>query len=198
MSQTPDLSGIDFGDHAAEPASADKLDELNSLVQDLEIAEVELMEAEAVLAEKKARYKGIVEHELPDMMMELKQPVLHTSDGRSIKIKEVVRGTLPAPNRPRGHQWLMDNNHAGLVKRTIEVAFAAVEGEKADELLGTMIGEFGANARQTMKVEASTLTSFIKKQLDREAEEGYDGPKLPRDIFDVREFNHANVQKKKK
>lgn len=191
-----DLTQVDFGEHAAKPTS-DRLVELTELVAEMELAEVALAEAEAVLAQRKARLKGIIEHELPELMLELKQPVLHTSDGRKIEIKDVVRASLPEARRPLGFKWLIDNGHAGLVKRTVEVAFAAVEGDKAQELLGDMQENFGENARQVMKVEPSTLTSFVKKQLVRQEEDGYEGPKLPTNIFEVREFKHAKVAKKK-
>lgn len=190
----PDLSAIDFGEHAAKPS--DRLVELTELVAEMEIAEVALVEAQAVLAQRSARLKGIQEHELPELMLELRQPILHTSDGRKIEIKDVVYGTLPAARRPLGHKWLMDSGNAGLVKRTVEIAFAAVEGEKAQELLKTMEAEYAGNARQVMKVEPATLTSFIKKQLVREADPKYKGKRLPQDIFEVREFKHAKVSKK--
>lgn len=190
----PDLSAIDFGEHAAKPSS-DRLVELTELVSEMELAEAALLEAQAVMAQRTARLKGIVEHELPELMQELKQPILHTSDGRKIEIKDVVRGTLPEARRPLGHKWLIDNGNAGLVKRTVEVAFAAVEGEKAQELLEKMEGEFAGNARQVMKVESSTLTSFIRKQLEREKDPKYKGPRLPQDIFEVREFKHAKISK---
>ncbi len=192
----PDLSAIDFGEHAAKPSS-DRLVELTDLVAEMEIAEVALVEASAILAQRASRLKGIVEHELPELMLELKQPVLHTSDGRRIEIKDVVHGTLPAARRPLGHKWLMDSGNAGLIKRTVEIAFAAVEGEKAKALLETMEAEYAGNARQVMKVESSTLTSFIKKQLVREADPEYKGKRLPLDIFEVREFKHAKISKPK-
>lgn len=192
----PDLSAIDFGEHAAKPSS-DKLHELTELVSEMEIAEVALVEAQAILAQRVARLKGIQEHELPELMLELKQPILHTSDGRKIEIKDVVRGRLPEARRPLGHKWLMENGNAGLIKRTVEVAFAAVEGDAAQELLENMETEFGGNARQIMKVEPSSLTSFIKKQLVREADPEYKGPTIPTDIFEIAEFKHAKVSKKK-
>ena len=197
MSKTPNLSGIDFGDHAAAPPSQDKLEQLSSLVEDMEEAEAELVKAEEELRKCKARLNGLLEHDIPDLMLELKQPVLHTSDGRKIEIKEVVRARLPEAFRPRGHDWLIKNGHAGIIKRTVEVAFAAVEGDAAQELLSNMEKEYGGDARQVMKVESSTLTSFIKKQLVRESTEGYDGQELPRDVFEIAEFNHAKVGKKK-
>lgn len=196
MTKTPDLSDINFGEHAPTPSS-DKLEQLSSLVEDMEKAEIALQEAEQTLAERKARLRGLVEHELPDLMIELGQPILHTSDGRKIQIKEVVRARLPEAQRPLGHEWLINNGHAGIIKRTVEVAFAAVEDKEANQLLGNMEQEYGANARQVMKVEASTLTSFVKKQLARESQEDYDGEELPRDIFEIAEFNHVKVDKKK-
>ncbi len=191
------LEDMDFGEYAAKPKSSE-LSDLTELVKEMELAETALEEAKAVLAQRDARLKGILEHELPELMLELGQPILHTSDGRKIEIKDIVRGTLPAARRPLGHNWLIENGHAGLVKRTVEVAFAAVEGEKAQELLGNMEAEFGGNARQVMKVEGATMTAFIKKQLVRQAEEGYDGEQLPTDIFEVREFKHAKISKAKK
>lgn len=191
-----DLTGIDFGEHAARPASSDKLSELTALVQELETAEVEVAEAEQQLALRKERLRGLVEHKIPELMLELKQPVLHTSDGRKITVKDVVRATLPEANRPRGYAWLLKNGHGGLIKRTVEVAFPAVQGKQAEELLTTLGEKFGQNARQVMKVEPSTLTSFVKKQLEKQSEEDFKGEKLPTDIFDVREFKHADVKSK--
>lgn len=195
MSQ-PDFSHVDFGEDTATPPS-DALAQLNVLIAEMEIAEVALAEAEALLAQRKARLKGIVEHDLPELMLEMKQPVLHTSDGRRIEIKDVVHGTLPEANRPMGFRWLMENDHAGLIKRTVEVAFPAVDGEKAEALLNSMEGEYGGNARQVMKVEAPTLRAFIKKQLAREEDPEYNGPRLPQDIFKVAEFKHAKISKPK-
>ena len=191
-----DLTHIDFGDHAAKPSST-SLGELTDLVHEMELAEVALAEAQALMEQRRSRLKGIVEHELPELMLELKQPILHTSDGRKIEIKDVVRGTLPEANRPSGWKWLEDHGHSGLIKRTVEVAFAATEGEKAQELLSSMQESFHGNARQVMKVESQTLTAFIKKQLVREAEDGYVGPLLPQDIFSVAEFKHATVKKQR-
>lgn len=191
-----DLTGIDFGEHATRPATPDKLQELTQLVQEMETAEVEVAEAEQQLALKKERLRGLVEHKIPELMLELKQPVLHTSDGRKITVKDVVRATLPEANRAKGFAWLMKNGHSGLIKRTVEVAFAAVQGQEAAKLLTKLGEEFGQNAREVMKVEPSTLTSFVKKQLAAQAEETYKGEKLPTDVFDVREFKHADVKGK--
>lgn len=188
MSQSPDFAGIDFGDHARTP-STDKLQQLSDLVREMEYAEVAVAEAAAILSQKRARLDGIVEHDLPELMLELNQPVLHTSDGRKVEIKDVVRASLPEAMRPMGHQWLIDNGHAGIVKRTVEIAFAAVESERAEKLLHDMEEDFGANARQVMKVEPSTLTAFVKRQLK-------EGTDLPQDIFTIREFKHAKVSKK--
>lgn len=192
----PDLSTVDFGEHAAKPSS-DRLVELTDLVAEMELAEVALVDAQATLAQRVSRLQGIQEHELPELMLELKQPILHTSDGRKIEVKDIIRASLPAARRPLGHKWLIDSGNAGLVKRTVEVAFAAVEGEKAEALLHQMEEDFAGNARQVMKVESSTLTSFIKKQLARESDPEYKGESLPRDIFEIREFKHAKVSKKK-
>lgn len=189
-----DLTGIDFGEHAQTPATPDKLSELTALVRELETAEVEVAEAEQQLALRKERLRGLVEHKIPELMLELKQPILHTSDGRKITVKDVVRATLPEANRPKGFEWLLKNGHGGLIKRTVEVAFPAVKGAEAEALLGKLGTEFGQNVRQVMKVEPSTLTSFVKKQLALQAGETYEGPKLPTDVFDVREFKHASVE----
>lgn len=188
MTEKVDLGAFDFEGHAPATPS-DKLELLSLTVKEMELAEAEVAAAEAALREKKARLRGIVEHELPELMLELNQPVLHTSDGRKVEIKDVVRATLPEANRPRGYAWLIENGHAGIVKRTVEVAFAAIEGEKAEKLLHDLEGDFGANARQNMKVEPSTLTAWAKKRLAA-------GEALPQDIFDIREFKHAKVSKK--
>lgn len=188
MTEKVDLSGFDFDGHTPA-APADKLELLSLTVKEMELAEAEVAAAEAELKAKKARLRGIVEHELPELMLELNQPILHTSDGRKVEIKDVVRATLPEANRPRGHAWLIENGHAGIVKRTVEVAFAAIEGEKAESLLHELEDDFGANARQVMKVEPSTLTAWAKKRLAAKEE-------LPRDIFEIREFKHAKVSKK--
>ena len=193
---SPDFTEVNFGDHQRS-VSSDKLKQLSDLVKEMEHAEREVEIADLELKRKKKRLDGIVQHDLPELMLELGQPVLHTSDGRKIEIKDVVRATLPEAARPAGHRWLIDNGHAGLVKRTVEVAFAAVEGEKAQELLGSMEQEYGANARQVMKVEPATLTAFVKRQLKAQEADDYEGPKIPTEIFNVAEFKHAKVSKKK-
>lgn len=183
-----DLNSIDFGNHAPK-ASSDKLVLLTDLVKEMEIAEADVLAAEAELKARKDRLRRITEHELPELMLELNQPILHTSNGRKITIKDVVRATLPEANRPRGHQWLISNGHAGIVKRTVEVAFAAVQQKEAEALLTEMVDEHGANARQVMKVEPSTFTAWAKKRLAA-------GDELPRDIFEIREFKHAKISKR--
>lgn len=184
---------LDFGEHA-RIAPSDRLEQLSELVLEMERQEILVHDAKVAFDQQQERLRGIVEHELPELMLELGQPVLHTSDGRKIEVKEVVRARLPEAVRGRGHEWLIDNGYAGIVKRTVEVAFPAKAEEQAKDLLEDMEDTYGQNARQVMKVESSTLTAFVRKQLEREAAEDYDGPRLPRDIFEVREFQHAKVK----
>lgn len=182
-----DLSNVDFGGHAPTPSS-DKLKQLTDLVNELEYAERAVALVQAELKKKQDYLRLLSEDQIPALMLELNQPVLHTSDGRKITLKDVVRARLPEAHRPLGHKWLIENGHGGMVKRTVEVAFAAGQEESASTLLRSMEEDYGGNARQVMKVEPSSLTAFVKKQLA-------EGKSVPRDVFEVREFKHIKISK---
>lgn len=145
---------------------------------------VEVLEAE--LADAKEDYRDISERQLPEKMDTLGLPMFETATGISVKIKEKVRGSLNAENRPKGHAWLEANGFGGMIKSNVVVPFKRDQIDEANELVSRLQKENRQSVLER-KVEASTLAAFIREQLAA-------GKDIPLDTFSVFRQRVAEVE----
>ena len=84
--------------------------------------------------------------------------------------------------------WLEDQGHGGLIKRTVSVAFNRDQENEAVKLMDELSSEF-SGVSQDHKVESATIRAFIREQL----EEGVD---FPMDMFGAVQILESRIRTK--
>ncbi len=147
--------------------------------QRVELLELQLKQAVEAL-------KDISEKKLPAKMDELGLANYKTTTGITVEVSEKIRASLSVENRPKGFSWLENNKFGGMIKSTVVVPFPRDKLEDANKLVDKLRIE-GKLANLERKVEASTLTAFVKEQLTQ-------GKDIPLDVFGVFRQRVATVE----
>lgn len=164
----------------------DDLSEIAKLAEEQLAVEQEIDDLEDKVVDAKKRLKVISELKIPEKMDALGLSKYETTSGIHVSVKEDIRGTLPAEKRPQGFAWMEANGAGALIKSNVVVPYGRNEIDKAGQLVETLQAE-GRLANLDRKVEAMTLTSFIKEQLTA-------GKDIPLDIFSVYRQRVAKVK----
>lgn len=167
-------------------ASAEAIKQLSDLSDKLLDAERQVAEAEDALKKAQDHRRDIAERQIPELMDQMGLEEYKTNAGLKVKVKEIIRTSIPQKHKDKAFKWLEDNGHGGLIKRTLSVAFARDEQERAAAAQAELKKHF-ANVKQDMKVEPSTLRSFVSHQLA-------EGEEIPEDLFGVHRQREAKVE----
>lgn len=150
----------------------------------------EAAKAEAEFKEKKKRVTRFEEHLIPEAMREAGVQEFTTTSGYKVKIKSDVRASIPKAREHEAFAWLEQHGHGGLIKRTLEVAFAMGEDEAAAQLQEELRErELSVGARK--KVESSSLRALLRRLVADK------GTPVPMDIFGASEYDKAEVKSPK-
>lgn len=187
MTTTPDLTA--YAADAQKGPTAEQLSSLSGLVARLVSAENVRGEAERRLKEAQAEEDELRLKLIPELMRAAGTLLYVTSDGKKVEVSEVVKASIPVAQRDAAHDWLDQNGQGGMVKRAIEVPFGR-DSEDAAMAELEALREAHPDARVTKKVEASTLTAWVRERLRA-------GEAVPEDLFSVHRFDAAKVTQKK-
>jgi hypothetical protein len=157
-----------------EPTTA-ALSLLSRLANDLNAAELEVAKLEAALTAAKARVTDFAEHQIPELMDEIGIKTITTTSGFRVDVRKIIRASIPAGSKDEAMKWLDDHGHSGLIKRSILVAFDRTQ-EKEARKLEEQLGKKFENVKTELKVEPSTLRSFIGERLAN-------GDEIPLELF---------------
>jgi len=164
----------------------DAFAKLNELVVRLTQAEIDVANAQKALKTAQEQLRQLDEFDIPAYMDELGLSDFTTKAGVKIEVKSTIRASI-GKRKAEAYAWLLKNNHSGLIKRTVMVAFNAAEGKSAEALLKELVERnLGAGAKQEMKVEAASLTAWARRQLK-------DGHEVPADIFGIYDQRSTKV-----
>lgn len=170
-----------FADFRVDEApETEAFQKLNELVQQLTSAEKDVVEANAALKAAQSRVRQLDEFDIPEHMDSLGLKEFTNKTGIKIQAISTVRASI-GDRKVAAFAWLIKNNHSALIKRTIVVAFNTAQGDDAEKLMTELLARESLNAaavKKEMKVEAATLTAFVRKQLK-------DGHEVPHDIFGI-------------
>lgn len=155
------------GGYEVDGPSKGDLAELALLAQRLHDAKLDAARAEEEFKRTQKVVTDLEEHLIPDKMAEVGLEKFTTTTGFKIEVKETIRASIPVAKRDDAFQWLEDNGHGGLIKRTVVVGFDRDQEEKAKELRVQLEREF-ENVKTDRKVEPSTLRAFIAERLRAE------------------------------
>ena len=167
--------------------SAETFAKLNEMVRNLVKAEIDVATAEETLKEAQGRKRQIEEFDIPEFLEELGIASFKTVDGVEIEIDEKLRASI-GNRKAEAYNWLLENGHGAIIKRTIQVAFNTDQNKEAQELLAELEGEGYAGVRQELKVEPATLTAWAKEQLEQ-------GVDLPEETFGIFRQKYARIKR---
>ena len=171
---------------ADETPKEEAFAKLSQLLSDLADGEKAVYAAEDVLKKAQEARRQLDEFDIPSYMDTLDLKEFTNKSGVKMEIKSIVRASI-GNRKAQAFAWLIKNGHSGLIKRTVMVAFNANQGPDAEKLLKELREkDLGAGAKQEMKVEAASLTAWVRKRLKA-------GDEVPNDIFGVYEQRSTKV-----
>lgn len=174
-----------YEDFQETPGEAD-LKQLAELAKAQFAAEQEVKRTDEALKKAKRKLLEIAERQIPELMARIDVESFTTGAGLKIKIRRVIRASIPVAQRPKAYAWLDAHGHSGMIKRTVMVGFNRDQEERANALLEKLRPVF-ENVSQGQKVESSTLRAFIREQIDA-------GANIPLDLFGAQEVRIAKIE----
>lgn len=161
---------------------------LDELVKQLTQAETDVAEAQAALKKAQEWLRQLDEFDIPEYMDELGLKEFINKIGIKIEAKSTVYASI-GNRKAQAYAWFIKHKHGGLIKRNVTVAFNTAQAEDAKALFEELNGREGlvtAGVKQEMKVEAASLTAFVRKQLKA-------GNEVPADIFGIYDKRSTKV-----
>jgi len=160
---------------------------LDKLVKDLTEAEKDVTKAETALKKAQAAVKQLDEFDIPEHLDTLGIKEFINKAGVKVAAVSTIRASI-GNRKAAAFAWLINNKHSALIKRTVSVAFNTLQGADAKKLVKEINerDDMTADVKEEMKVEASSLTAFVKKQLA-------DGKDIPHDIFGIYEQRATKI-----
>jgi len=183
------MSPDQFADFRPEEKPSDEaFAKLDQMIKDLVASRTAVADAEDALKKAQENRRQLEEFTIPEYMIDtLGLEEFRNKDGLRVKVVKKIRASI-GKRKAEAFQWLIDNGYDTLIKRTVQVAFNREQGDDAEALMKELEPKF-AGVRQDMKVEAATLTAWVKKMLE-------DGKEVPHDIFGVFEQRFAEIDVK--
>lgn len=133
-----------------------------------EISDLERMKGdlEDELKDINGRLNTLKSQEIPEMFAELGISEFKLQDGTSLKVHDVVAGSLPKDEKRRNEalRWLEDNEASDLIKTNVSMAFSKNEHNMALDLVARLRDE-GYEVDCNSGVHAQTLAAFARERL---------------------------------
>lgn len=173
--------------HVNDKPNSDAFGKLHELLQQLQEAENAVDEAELTLKLAKQRKQHLEQEAIPEQMDNMGMEEFTTKDGLFVKVVNKIKASIGNRKKP-AFEWLISNGHGGIIKRNIIVPFGIDQADEAMQLQTELLENF-PDAKQDMKVEAASLTRFVKEMLEA-------GVDIPQDVFGVHSFKIAQTKQK--
>jgi hypothetical protein len=157
---------------------------ISGLVDDLQRADEEVERLEEELKKAKAAARELREVKIPERMEDMEVEELTTKSGVKVKIEEKVSASPKKDDRESAWDWLEDNGHGALVKR--QAIFAFGKGEDEEKAAREMIAGASRPGRFERGVHPSTLSSWVREQLE-------EGTEIPMELLGVRRVRRAKT-----
>jgi hypothetical protein len=174
-----------FDDLPPQVAPVATLERLRDQARKMQELEAEVNEKTVALAEVQAAFDRISMRTIPDIMAELAMESFTMEDGYKLEVKNDLKASITAENKPSAHRWLREHNFDGIIKTKVLAEFGRGELSKAEEAL-SKLREAGFEASIDEGVHAATLKSFVKERMEA-------GDAIPVSIFGVYEFKKTKI-----
>lgn len=163
-----------------------ELQRVANLAQFQKQLEHEVATLEDKLDKVKKRLRTVRERDLPDLMAEigLKQVVLH--DGSKVDIDESMFASISRKNKPAAIEWLIQNDHASLVKTNVVMTYDKGQHEAAEQFASFL----ESNGFNEYKLDENVNTSSVKAAIKEMLAQGID---VPLELFGVHFVKQSKI-----
>tara|TARA_R100001079_G_scaffold76483_1_gene41191 strand:+ start:685 stop:1248 length:564 start_codon:yes stop_codon:yes gene_type:complete len=162
---------------------------LSTLVIELQRLEDEIANEEERLKLKKEKADKISNIAIPEIMQALKLKTMKLADGSAIEVKEVYSATIPLDKKEGAFNWLREHGLGDLIKNEVTVSFGRGEDNKAAEYADLARGR-GLEPTQKLKVEPMTLKALFRERSENNQE-------LPSEHFNLFKGNKTKITRSK-
>jgi len=162
---------------------------LSTLVIELQRLEDEIANEEERLKLKKEKADKISNIAIPEIMRALKLKTMKLADGSAIEVKEVYSATIPLDKKEGAFNWLREHGLGDLIKNEVTVSFGRGEDNKAAEYADLARGQ-GLEPTQKLKVEPMTLKALFRERSENNQE-------LPSEHFNLFKGNKTKITRSK-
>ena len=162
---------------------------LSTLVIELQKLEDEIENDEERLKLKKEKADKISNIAIPEIMRALKLKTMKLADGSAIEVKEVYSATIPLDKKDGAFNWLREHGLGALIKNEVTVSFGRGEDNKAAEYADLARGQ-GLEPTQKLKVEPMTLKALFRERSENNQE-------LPSEHFNLFKGNKTKITRSK-
>ena len=162
---------------------------LSTLVIELQKLEDEIENDEERLKLKKEKADKISNIAIPEIMRALKLKTMKLADGSAIEVKEVYSATIPLDKNDGAFNWLREHGLGDLIKNEVTVSFGRGEDNKAAEYADLARGQ-GLEPTQKLKVEPMTLKALFRERSEKNEE-------LPSEHFNLFKGNKTKITRSK-
>ena len=162
---------------------------LSTLVIELQRLEDEIANEEERLKIKKEKADKISNIAIPEIMQALKLKTMKLADGSAIEVKEVYSATIPLDKKDGAFNWLQEHGLGDLIKNEVTVSFGRGEDNKAAEYADLARGQ-GLEPTQKLKVEPMTLKALFRERSENNQE-------LPSEHFNLFKGNKTKITRSK-
>lgn len=140
-----------------------ELKQIAQMGKELYDAEAEVLRIEAELKKAKRNLYQVQEVDIPELMAEIGLTRFETDD-IVVEVKESLRVSPLAANRPKVMAVVEEAGDAALIKDTISFAFTRGQHEDADAFYEEAIAN-GFAPKRDQKIESATLRAYISGKL---------------------------------
>ncbi len=184
-----DLQKMFIEDAPQDVENLTGVNNLSSLVIELQKLEDEIKLEEEILKNKKEKADKISNIAIPEIMDALKMKTMKLADGSAIEVKEIYSATIPLDKREGAYNWLREHGLGDLIKNEITVSFGRGEDNKASEYADLAKGN-GFEPTQKLKVEPMTLKALFRERSENNEE-------LPSEHFNLFKGNKTKITRSK-
>lgn len=185
----------DLDDIFEEDAEADHedlqkfIENLNRLSKEAGELDDKALELETKAKELRKQSEVLRFERMPYLMEKIRMNEVTTPEGQTLKLRDSMKGSIPAERKGQAHQWLRDQGFGTLVKNQVSVQLGKGEDEKAQEIR-EFFQTLGIPFELKESVHPQTLNAFIREQREK-------GVNLPEDLFNVFERKEVKIGTKK-
>ena len=159
---------------------------LTHLADQQQAVEDEIKALEILLDIAQDKLKHLSEESIPQLLDGLEGTVKLT-DGRTVTVKEKIRGNISSDKKLFAMKWLEDHDHGDIIKRRFIIEFNRDQENIAKDFEKMLFENGVLNVKKEQNVHWQTLDAFVREQLS-------EGSGMPLDLFGVYRRRNASIK----